>query len=445
MLVSADFGTPSVLGGGFLSAWNIFAALVGLAFLSEAVALRERVGTVTSSVAFVAYLAAVLMLGPAWAMLIGGTTELLAETIVRRKPAANILINTSKEVVAVGGAGYMYLFAGGLPSVEQFSINLPAFVAAALTYFLLGNGAVATAVGLAQLETTGEAWHKIVFKGLHENVLSSSVAVLLAFLYIELQLIGLLIVVIPLFFVRALYRSNLELERTNRELLDLMVKAIEARDPYTSGHSIRVAAYAKALARALGLSPKEIEQIDTAALLHDVGKIYDEFASILRKPGRLTDGESAVMQSHPVRSAELVATISSLQGYVAKCVRAHHEHFDGSGYPDGLAGRAIPIGARIIMVADTADAMMTDRPYRRALSYEQVIDEFEGCAGTQFDPEVVNVFRRSTAIRRLVEERAAIAGQLTAPALQSVAGSAPPVIATSPARGKWRHAERMRS
>jgi HD-GYP domain-containing protein (c-di-GMP phosphodiesterase class II) len=104
-----------------------------------------------------------------------------------------------------------------------------------------------------------------------------------------------------------------------------------------------------------------------------------------------------------------------------------------------------PIGARIIMVADTADAMMTDRPYRDALSYEQVVGEFEKYASSQFDPEVVRAFRQSTAIRRLIEERQpVIADESTAPALQSVVGSVPPVLATSPARGKWRHKETLR-
>jgi putative nucleotidyltransferase with HDIG domain len=215
--------------------------------------------------------------------------------------------------------------------------------------------------------------------------------------------------VLPLFFVRHLHRTNLRLEQANRDLLELMVKSIEARDPYTSGHSVRVALYAKALARAMGLPAKEVDQIETAALLHDVGKIYEEFAPILRKDGRLTDEEFGLMRTHPLRSAELVGTISALRGYVQNCVRAHHENFDGGGYPAGLAGEEIPVGARIIMVADTADAMMTDRPYRKALTYDNVVTEFDKYAGAQFDPTVVRAFMASTAIRRLVDQRDRIA------------------------------------
>src|SRR5206468_4156517 len=151
-----------------------------------------------------------------------------------------------------------------------------------------------------------------------------------------------------------------QLVQANRDLLELMVKAIEARDPYTSGHSQRVSQYARILAKEAGLSGKQVEQITTAALLHDVGKIYEDYAPLLRKEGKLTPEERRLLQSHPSRSAELVTTISKLKGPVADAVRYHHENFDGSGYPDGVAGENIPIGARIIMLADTLDAMTTD-------------------------------------------------------------------------------------
>jgi putative nucleotidyltransferase with HDIG domain len=203
-------------------------------------------------------------------------------------------------------------------------------------------------------------------------------------------------------FLRHTFLVNLQLQNTNRELLDLMVKAIEARDPYTSGHSQRVAELARALAREVGLGYKEIECIATSALLHDVGKIFEEFAPLLRKEGKLTEQEMAVMQSHSRRSAELVGTISNLRGYVQRCVEHHHESYDGSGYPAGLDGGAIPVGARIVMIADTTDAMTTDRPYRNALSFEQVLAELHRCSGRQFDPQLVQAFTESPTIRAMV-------------------------------------------
>jgi putative nucleotidyltransferase with HDIG domain len=388
--------------------WNTIAALVGLALLSEFFSLQIRVGTSTSAVSFIPYLAAILTVGPAWAMLIAGGTELFSETVVRRKPLIKIVHNTTKEIVAVGTAGLFFLAAGGASSIAEFHPPIPefvgAFVGAAVLYFLVSNGATATAVALSTKASLSETWGQMVGRGLAQDVLSSSLAPLLAFVWIELQLLGLLLIAVPLFFVRHALRVNLQLEQTNRELLELMVKSIEARDPYTSGHSVRVAKYAKAIARSIGLPAKDIEHIETAALLHDVGKIHEEFAAILRKETALSASERELIRSHPVKSAELVRTISALRGYVERCVRAHHENYDGGGYPDGLVAEEIPIGARIIMVADTVDAMMTDRPYRRARTYDAVVQELETWSGLQFDARIVEAFKGSTAIRRLVEE-----------------------------------------
>jgi len=206
------------------------------------------------------------------------------------------------------------------------------------------------------------------------------------------------------------YQMNLQAERANRELLELMVKAIEARDPYTSGHSVRVAEYARSMARELGLTPKHVDDVATAALLHDVGKIYEEFAPLLRKEGRLTPEERMLMQAHPVRSADLAATIGEFRGKVQTDIRNHHENYDGTGYPDGLAGEDIPIGARIIMIADTIDAMTTDRPYRKALTLQRALEELRKLAGQQFDPKLVDLVSRSPSIRRLLGPQLATDG-----------------------------------
>src|SRR3989442_5879211 len=181
-----------------------------------------------------------------------------------------------------------------------------------------------------------------------------------------------------------------------------MVKAIEGRDSYSSCPSRRVSEYATAIARELRLPATDLDGIKRAALLHDVGKIYEEFAPLLRKEGKLTAEERMTMQSHVIRSAELVATAGRLRGSVQAMIRHHHENYDGSGYPDGLAGESIPVGARIIMIADTIDAMTTDRPYRNALSLNRAIEELEKYAGKQFDPDLVKVVANSTGIRRLL-------------------------------------------
>jgi putative nucleotidyltransferase with HDIG domain len=235
---------------------------------------------------------------------------------------------------------------------------------------------------------------------------------------VRLQLVGILVLILPLYFVRYIYQVNLQLEQVNRDLLELMAKAIEARDRYTSGHSLRVSQVARGIAREYGLGVRVSEQVTTAALLHDVGKIHEDFEPLLRKPGRLDPTERALMQTHPARSAELVATISGFKGPIEEAVRHHHERFDGSGYPNGLAGEAIPVGARIIMVADTMDAMTTDRAYRSALGFEQVLAELERFSGSQFDPALVQIVRKSKAIQSIVTGRLAAQDSPVGPGLQ---------------------------
>jgi HD-GYP domain-containing protein (c-di-GMP phosphodiesterase class II) len=165
---------------------------------------------------------------------------------------------------------------------------------------------------------------------------------------------------------------------------------------------LRVSKLSRLIALEMGLQIRDVEQVHTAALLHDVGKIHEEFAPLLRKEDRLTADETALMQTHSARSAELVGIISKFRGFIQESVRHHHERWDGNGYPAGLSGHEIPLASRIILVADTIDAMTTDRPYRKRLPLDVVIAELQKCRGSQFDPEVVEHVVSSVAVRRLI-------------------------------------------
>src|SRR6266480_2559139 len=281
---------------------------------------------------------------------------------------------------------------------ESFSFTIPVANVRTSVSFVPFIASVALFSGVS----IREAWDRIGKDALATDLLSSTLAVLLVFLYVKLQLLGLAILVFPLFLVRQLYQMNFQMQLELEEKLELMVKAMEARDPYTSGHSLRVSEYALAIARELRLSANDVDDIKRAALLHDVGKIYEEFAPLLRKEGKLTPEERMTMRTHVTRSAQLVDTATRLRGSVQAMIRHHHENFDGSGYPDGVAGNDIPMGARIIMIADTIDAMTTDRPYRRAMSLSRAIEELETFAGRQFDPQLVKLVSKSTSIRRLL-------------------------------------------
>ncbi len=179
-----------------------------------------------------------------------------------------------------------------------------------------------------------------------------------------------------------------------RELLYKTIRAIsnalDTKDSYTNGHSLRVTLYSMILARELNLDEAYMEDIEIAGLLHDIGKIAMP-KNILCKNGRLTDDEFLVMKSHPVRGEKIVINIKKLQ-IISEWVKAHHEKWDGTGYPDGLKGEEIPLPGRIIALADTYDAMTSTRPYRTALSHETAINEINKCAGTQFDPKLAKIF-----------------------------------------------------
>jgi len=383
--------------------WNGVLAFLLVAILCDGWFLRASFANVSSSVAFLAYFASVMLFGHPIPMLIGGVSQVVAEIFVRKKPTQRVLFNTAQHMVALGLGGLAYTALGGVTALgPEFSFKVIPFVALAVVFFAVNQGSVAIAVAISNEMALRESWERITGGMRAYDILASSLSVLLAFLYVKLQIWGLVILVFPIFLVRQLYHMNLQLQAELEEKLELMVKAIEARDPYTSGHSRRVAEYAGAIARDLDLSAKEVDAVKRAALLHDVGKIYEEFAPLLRKEDKLTPEERIVMQTHVTRSAELVGNVSKLKGAVLDSIRHHHENYDGTGYPDGLSGESIPIGARIIMIADTLDAMTTDRPYRKALGFDQVVDELRKYAGRQFDPRISEVLVRSSTIRRLI-------------------------------------------
>ncbi len=190
--------------------------------------------------------------------------------------------------------------------------------------------------------------------------------------------------------------SNEAMLKDLRELFYKTLKSISAaldsKDPYTHGHSMRVTLYSLILAKELNLDEKMLEEIETAGLLHDIGKIGIP-QSILCKPGKLTDEEFAIMKSHPEQGEKMLNGIKKLS-IISNWLKTHHERWDGKGYPLGLSGEDIPLSARIIALADTYDAMTSTRSYRKALDHSVAIAEIKKCAGSQFDPSLAEIFVR---------------------------------------------------
>jgi HD-GYP domain-containing protein (c-di-GMP phosphodiesterase class II) len=178
-----------------------------------------------------------------------------------------------------------------------------------------------------------------------------------------------------------------QLERAYLGTARALVAALEAKDPYTAEHGRSIVEQAEAVGRALGMDDTGLRDLRFAAVFHDIGKIAVPEA-ILGKPGPLTPEERAVMEGHTVAGEQILAPVEFLTG-VRRLVRHEHERWDGAGYPDRLAGEAIPLGSRIILACDALHAMTSDRPYRRALSRADAVEELRRNAGTQFDPRVV--------------------------------------------------------
>lgn len=188
-----------------------------------------------------------------------------------------------------------------------------------------------------------------------------------------------------------LQNAMASLERSYDFTLDALGDALDLKDGMTMGHAHRVTAYSIALAKAIGLSRERIPVIARGAFLHDIGKMAIP-DSILRKPGGLHREELILMQEHPYRGYQIVRKIPFLAGEAAEIVYAHHERYDGTGYPRGLKGEEIPLGARIVAVANTMDSITSDLPYRDAASFRVAREEVEAWSGRQFDPEIVKVF-----------------------------------------------------
>ena len=185
-------------------------------------------------------------------------------------------------------------------------------------------------------------------------------------------------------------RKSEELEQAYFRIMESLLEALDSKDPYTKSHSNTVAAYAVEIAKADGFGEHQIEQIRKGALLHDVGKIGIP-DQILIKPGPLTDEETAIIRKHPILGERILKHLSFL-GPIVQIVAQEHERFDGKGYPRGLKGLQIHRGAQIISLADALDAMTSERPYRKALTFQEAVAEIKRCSGTQFDPSVVESF-----------------------------------------------------
>jgi HD-GYP domain-containing protein (c-di-GMP phosphodiesterase class II) len=376
-------------------------ALALVAFLGAIFSYQIQRHT-AGEVSFIPYLTSIVLY-PSWATLaIVGLGALLAE-VFKPKPTIKRAFNVGQIVLAGAAAITVYVNLGGRALQVDRTFQLIPHASAVVVFMLVNTLSVAAVIGLAEGKSVFRTWANGNKAGLAWDALAIVFVYASARAFVDWGWWGFGAFCLLVFGIRFTYQSRHQLETTNRELLDLFVHTVEFRDPYTSGHSQRVSRFSRIIAQLIGLSPKQIERVSTAALLHDVGKIHEIFAPILMKPGRFTPEERAIMELHPIKSAELVAKISTLEPIIP-AVRHHHENWDGTGYPDRLEGKQIPIESRIIMFADTIDAMTSDRPYRKALGEAEVRSELRKFRGTQFDPDICDALLASPEFSRLFDK-----------------------------------------
>jgi putative nucleotidyltransferase with HDIG domain len=378
-----------IQGGVGVAYWTAFT------LLSSAMPVRLPQGSV-ASVSAAPVFAAVFLGGPAAGVIVAGIGTTEARELRGEVPWYGTVFNHASAISTAAAAGIVFDLTLRLAPNDVLAEGMAGFIA------ILAAGAVALAVNLtfaslAVAARTGVSvrtvWARDL-RGIAINLIGlTPVAWLMAQVFLLPNGVGwwaTALFVIPLFTTRLAYHRYVETRELFEQTIGALANAVDARDKYTRGHSNRVSHITEAMCRVMGLPETQIETIKWAGLLHDVGKIGIR-DNILLKPGPLNREERILMNQHPTIGAEIVAPATQLAPE-APLIRAHHEWINGSGYPDGLEYADIPIGARVMTIADAYEAMTSSRPYRLTpLSHEQAVAELEKYAGLQFDPEIVPV------------------------------------------------------
>lgn len=393
-------GLPATLiGWGTIA---IFALMVTLADLFPIV-MPGEMGEV--SVAAAVLFASALLFGPAvavWVAFLGTLAgEIGYRVVILKRPWNRVPFNVSQLVITISVVSIAYVFlADKTPTPFDSFRDIMALIVAGLSYLTANHLLVSVVIALDQGFPVLTVW-RITFRDtVWHNLTMIPLGAILALLW-RVAPWSIALALLPLLTVRrsmALVRESLE---QTRQALIALADTIDARDSSTYQHSQRVAEYAEMIAHQMRLPYDEVELIITSARLHDLGKIGMDNV-MLYKPGSLSNEERREFQRHPSIGEALVGYFPAF-GAGRNIVRHHHEHFDGRGYPNGKKREEIPLGARILAVADAYDAMTSDRPYRSAMSKETAIARLKAAGGTQFDPQVVEAFL--TALARKEEER----------------------------------------
>jgi len=306
------------------------------------------------------------------------------------------LLIPSLDILLEGGRSFRLsenAFGSWLAAAEA----IPALLLAALA-FVVGASIMESLLRSKREYTFGEFWLLNAGRNFHHLIFTAILGAITAVAFRDTGAVAFVFFAFPVILTRDALKRSLDLRTSRFQALKALSSSVDARDRYTYDHSNRVSKLASMLAREMGFPESTVELIEGGALLHDIGKLSVDI-DILSKPGSLDPEERAVIEQHPLTSAEVVSRVDLLKEST-EIVRHHHERPDGRGYPGGLKGHEIPVGARILNVADAFDAMISDRPYRKRKSVEEALAELRQGAGDEFDPVVVEYLTRLVAHRR---------------------------------------------
>lgn len=342
-------------------------------------------------------LAAVVLVGPVGAAVAGFASCL----IIRRKSLVKRAFNGAQFALAAYAAGHVYILFGGTvghPDRADFPAIVIPYVAAVIAHTLVNSlliGVLLWCLGsLPAIRGRRLYWRPLMAAEL-SSVGYQMLGLAIAAVWGGVGFIAPLLVLLPLLIARWTFAQQADETKAHEATLATLCQAVETKDYYTRGHCMRVAEGSAMIARELGMSAERIQKIRYAGMLHDIGKLGVP-TKVLQKTGKLTDDEYAAIKLHPTRGYEIVREISFLDEALAG-IRHHHERLDGNGYPMGLVGMEIPESARVISVADVFDCLTSTRSYRKAWPVEDAITELRACAGTQFDPQMVEALIRAVA------------------------------------------------
>ena len=377
-----------------IESFRMFLFWAALAIVVESLLIPMPNNTVGVSVGYAVNIAAIIVGGPLLATTIVGLGFLLRAPKIEGRgyvhvfnlPVHKSLFNVTQSVIVTALMSIFYLRLGG--DIGQFNFLATAIIVIAGAIF--NSSIISLFLALNNKTNFFEIWISNI-KGTFISALAVGViGIIIALAYIGYGYGAVILFFGPLLLARYSFKLYIEMRNLYLSTIQALNKTVEAKDPYTSGHANRVEKFAVELAKAYHLPFESIQNLKTASILHDIGKIgiHDE---ILNKASRLTQEEYQEIMRHPAIGAEIISKVNFLSD-ITTIVRHHHERYDGKGYPDGLSGEDIPIEAAILMIADSYDAMTSDRPYRKAMTPEEALSELENNAGTQFHPELAKVF-----------------------------------------------------